>query len=143
MKNETRMRSGFFAALPVLALILTGHAAVASTDSVGPAIVLPDCLKNGSQLANTPIDVSFVTAPDTPVDLSSLHVWIHKFIGWVDVTDRLRQHPNVRVSGWGIHLDGGILPVGEHLVRVSFRDMKGRIAEATQTIRIAPFGRQA
>jgi hypothetical protein len=83
-----------------------------------------------------------VTAPDTKVDLGSLHVWVHKFVGWVDVTQRLLSHPQVRVGVWGIHLDGGVLPVGEHLVRVSFQDMRGRAVDAIRSIRIADASRR-
>jgi len=59
---------------------------------------------------------------------------------WIDVTDMLLRHPRVRIGGWGIHLDGGVLPVGAHQVRLSFRDTKGRAVEATETIQIMQAG---
>lgn len=94
------------------------------------------------QSADAPIDVRFVTEADTHVDLGSLHVWAHKFVGRIDVTQRLLQHPRARVGVWGIHLDGGVLPAGEHLVRLSLHDMNGRAVEAIQTIRIADYARR-
>jgi hypothetical protein len=127
-------------AVLIAALFCAAHAAIAQTDSNGPAgspaIVLPDRLLSGSQGPDAPIDIRFVTAPDTTVDLSSLHVWVHKLIGWVEVTDQLLTHPQVRINRWGIHIDGGVLPVGDHQVRLSFHDMKGRVLDATETIRI-------
>ena len=130
-----------FAALVVVALSVSVHAAVARTDvsnsAGGPAIVLPDGLLTGSQREDAPIDVKFVTAPDTSVDLGSLHIWVHKFLGWIDVTNRLAHHPRAYVGGWGIHLDAGVLPAGEHQIRVAFHDMQGRAVEAIETIRIA------
>lgn len=138
------MKRNALAALLVAALLVAGHAASARTDSDGstgnPEIVVPECLLTGSQRLDAPVDVKFVTAPDATVDLASLHIWVHRFTGWVDVTDRLMAHPHVRVSGWGIHFDGGVLPAGEHQVRLLFHDMKGRVAEATEIIRIAAGG---
>ena len=136
------MRRNALAALLVAALLVAGHAASARTesDAGSPSIVVPECLLTGSQRPDAPVDVTFVTAPDAAVDLASLHIWVHKFIGWVDVTERLMTHPHVRVSGWGIHFDGGVLPAGEHQVRLLFHDMKGRVAEATEIIRIADGG---
>ena|SRR5579863_5598096 len=133
-----------FAAVLFIGSLVGTHAAVARTDSSGsadsPAIVLPDYLFSGSQRSDAPIDVQFVTASDTSVDLRSLHVWVHKMIGWIDVTERLLSHPQVHIGGWGIHLDAGVLPAGEHLVRLSFHDMKGRAVDAIETIRIAQAG---
>jgi hypothetical protein len=138
------MKGNALAALVAAALLVAGHGASARTESGGstgsPAIVVPECLLTGSQRPDAPIDVKFVTAPDAAVDLASLHIWVHRFIGWVDVTDRLMTHPHVRVSGWGIHFDGGVLAAGEHQVRLLFHDMKGRVAEATEIIRIAAGG---
>jgi hypothetical protein len=136
--------STILAVIPVAAIFLAAHAARAQTNANGPAgsptILLPDRLRTGSQQADAPIDIRFVTAPDTAVDLSSLHIWVRKTLGWIDVTDRLRTNPQVHVNVWGIHLDGGVLPVGEHQVRLAFHDMKGRAADATQTIRILRTG---
>lgn len=53
------------------------------------------------------------------------------------MTETLLSHPHVQIGGWGIHLDPGVPPAGEHLVRLSFQDMKGRSVEAIETIRIA------
>ena len=131
--------------ITVIAALLAGHSASARTEggaNGSPTIVLPDSLVGGGQSVDAPIDVRFVTAADTQVDLGSLHVWVHKFIGWIDVTQRLLQHPQVRVGVWGIHLDGGVLPAGEHLVRLSLQDMKGRATEAIRTIRIGDFTRR-
>lgn len=126
--------------------LLIAHAAHARTEAGNldgaPAIILPDELVGSVQSADAPIDVRFVTEADTQVDLGSLHVWVHKFIGWIDVTERLLKHPQVRVGIWGIHLNGGVLPAGEHLVRLSLHDMKGRAVEAIQTIRIAEYARR-
>ncbi len=126
--------------------LVIAHAASAGTEAGNPdgrpAIILPHGLAGGGQSADAPIDVRFVTEADTQVDLGSLHVWVHKFIGWIGVTERLLQHPQVRFGVWGIHLEGGVLPAGEHLVRLSLHDMKGRAAEAIQTIRIAEYARR-
>jgi hypothetical protein len=102
----------------------------------GPAIVLPNCLLAGGEPANAPIDITFVTAPDTSVDLASLHVWVHTLLGWVDATNRLLSRPGVHVTAHSIHLDGGVLPAGKHQVRISFHDQRGQIVEATGTILI-------
>ena len=128
------------AALVVAALLFTMHTASARTDAGGsqssPAIVLPDRLVTGGQTEDTPIDVRFVTEADTSVDLGSLRIWVHKFFGWVDVTGRLLRSPKAQIGLWGVHLDGGLLPAGEHEIRVAFRDTKGRLFDATQTFRI-------
>jgi hypothetical protein len=133
-------RGSVHGAAVVAALFIAAHDAKAQTQvsgvAGGPAIVVPDGLLTGRQPADMPIDIRFVTAPDTAVDLSSLHVWVHKFIGWVEVTQGLLTHPHVQVHRWGIHLEGGVLPAGEHEVRVSFHDLKGRVVDATETIRI-------
>ena len=77
-----------------------------------------------------------MTAPDTVVDLPSLQIWLHQSLGWIDVTDRLPRHPQLHVDASDIHLDGGVLPVGEHEVRLMFHDMKGRAVDVTETNRI-------
>lgn len=129
-----------------ISALLIAHVANARTEAGdlggGPAIIVPDALVGGGQSADAPIDVRFVTEAGTQVDLGSLHVWVHKFIGWIDVTERLLRHPQVRYGVWGIHLDGGVLPAGEHLVRLSLHDMKGRAVEAIETIRIGDFARR-
>lgn len=127
------------AGISAAALAIAAQGAIAETASSGraPAILVPDCLLTGSQRSDAPVDVRFVTASDASVDLSSLRVWVHQFNGWLDVTDMLLRHPQVRVGGWGIHFEGGVLPAGEHQVRVSFHDLKGRTADETRTIRIA------
>jgi hypothetical protein len=88
------------------------------------AAALPDHLLTGSQREDAPIGVKFVTAPDTAVDLSTL-----------------RRLPGASVGGWGIHLDGGILPAGEHQIRVAFHALKGRAIEVIETIRITQAAR--
>ena len=122
------------------ALLVGVRAIIAQAEpsaSVGsPTIVLPDGLRTSGQRADAPIDILFVTAPDTSVDLTSLHVWVHKLTGWIDVTNSLLSHPQVHVSGLGIHLDAGVLPAGEHQVRLSFHDLKGRVLDATEIIRL-------
>jgi hypothetical protein len=130
--------------LPLAALLaaplIISHGAVAQTPArgaaEGPAIELPNGLLTGGQRADAPIDIRFVTAPDAAVDLPSLRVWVHKLIGWIDVTDQLLTHPHVHVDKAGIHLDGGVLPAGDHEVRLSFHDLKGRVVDAMGTIRI-------
>lgn len=121
-------------------LLFAMSAAVARTDPDGlprgPAIVLPDRLIKGGQTEDAPIDVRFVTEQDTSVDLDSLRIWVRKFIGWVDITGRLQRSPKAQIGLWGVHLDGGLLPAGEHVIRVAFRDTKGRLFDATETIRI-------
>ena len=128
------------AALVAAALLFTAHASLARTDSGGsqgsPAIVLPDRLLSGGQTEDAPIDVRFVTDPDTSVDLGSLRIWVRKFFGWVDVTGRLLRSPKAQIGLWGVHLEGGLLPAGEHEIRVAFRDTKGRLFDATETFRI-------
>lgn len=128
------------AAVALAALMFGAPVAVAQTYSSGPpgspSIVLPDRLVSSGQQADAAIDIKFVTTPDTTVDLTSLHIWWHRALGWMDVTDRLRSHPQVHVSLSGIHLDAGVLPAGAHEVRLIFHDMKGRILDATETIRI-------
>ena len=138
-------RSNFIlAGISAAVLLVAAHGAIAEAVSGGPArgpaIVVPDCLLTGSQLPEAPIDVRFVTAPGTSVDLASLRIWVHQFSGWVDVTDMLLRHPGVRVGRSGIHLDGGVLPAGQHEVRLSFHDTKGQAVDETKTIRIAQFG---
>ena len=132
------------AALVVAAMLFTVHAAVARTDfggsQDGPAIVLPDRLVGGGQTEDAPIDVRFLTGADTSVDLGSLRIWVHKFFGWVDVTGRLLRSPKAQIGLWGVHLEGGLLPAGEHEIRVAFRDTKGRLFDATETIRIVAQG---
>ncbi len=139
-----KIRRDIFACIPVLALLMGGHGAIAQPASGspprGPGIVVPERLLTGVIRSDAPIDVRFVTAPDAAVDLASLRVWVRQFNGWLDVTDMLLRTPGAQVGGWGIHLDGGLLPAGEHEVRVSFRDMKGRAVEETKTIRIAMAG---
>ena len=132
--------------ITALGALVIAHAASARTEADSPdgrpAIILPDALLGSGQSADAPIDVRFVTEAGTQVDLGSVHVWVHKFIGWIDVTERLLRHPQVRFGVWGIHLEGGVLPAGEHLVRLSLHDMKGRAAEAIQTIRIAEYAQR-
>lgn len=139
--GETDSIAVFRASLLVAALLLPMRAAFAQPDSVGarssPAIVLPDRLVNGGQTEDAPIDVQFVTEADTSVDLGSLRIWVHKFFGWVDITGRLQHSPKAQIGLWGVHLEGGLLPAGEHVIRVAFRDTKGRLFDATETIRIA------
>lgn len=125
----------------MIALTVSARAEAAKPDG-RPAIILADALVGSVQGADAPIEVRFVTEADTQVDLGSLHVWVHRFVGWIDVTQRLLRHPRVRVGVWGIHLDGGVLPAGEHLVRLSLQDMKERAVEAIQTIRIADNARR-
>jgi hypothetical protein len=144
MTTRTRIISSIRAAVHAAALMVTAHTAMAQTVSSGPpgspAIVLPGSLLSGTQPADAPIDIKFVTTPDTAVDLTSLHIWVHQMVGWVEVTERLLRLPQVHVSGWGIHLEGGVLPPGEHEVRLSFQDLKGRVVDATRTIRILRIG---
>src|SRR6266567_6369247 len=106
------MRKRILTAVPAVALLLGTPAAIAGPGSDGavssPEIVLPESLLTG-QPTDAPIDVKFVTSPDTSVNLASLRIWLREFIGWVDVTEQLLRHPRVRVSGRGIHLDGGVL----------------------------------
>lgn len=125
----------------MIALTVSARAEAAKPDG-RPAIILADALVGSVQGADAPIEVRFVTEADRQVDLGSLHVWVHRFVGWIDVTQRLLRHPLLRVGVWGIHLDGGVLPAGEHLVRLSLQDMKGRVVEAIQTIRIADNARR-
>lgn len=141
MITRTLKSNIVLAGISAAALLIAARGAIAETASGGPArapaIVVPDCLLTGSQRSDAPVDVRFVTASDASVDLSSLRVWVHQFSGWVDVTDMLLRHPQVRVGGSGIHFEGGVLPAGEHQVRVSFHDLKGRAVDETRTIRIA------
>jgi hypothetical protein len=101
-----------------------------------PVVVLPDRLPHGGLPEDAPIDITFATASDTSVDLSSVRVWVHKFFGWIDTTNKLRSDVRVHISALGIHLDSGMLPAGEYEVRVSVRDMKGRLVEATGIVRV-------
>lgn len=140
MINSVNKLRAILIAVQFGVMLATAHTAHAQTETGGPAIVVPDGLLAGGQRSDAPIDVRFVTAPDTPVDIGSLHIWVHKFVGWVDITDRLLRHPQVHVSSWGIHLEGGVVPAGEHLVRLALHDVKGRIAETTETIRIVQAG---
>ena len=138
---HNRILTAIRAVSMIVGLLIAAHPTFAHTYSSGspggPAVVLPDCLLAGGQPANTPIDIAFVTAPDTSVDLASLHVWVHTpLFGWVDATSRLLSQPQVYINPHGMHLDGGMLPPGEHRVRISFRDHRGRTVDATETIRI-------
>jgi hypothetical protein len=136
----TRKMLSDLASVLLAAILVVAHAAIAQADPNGPpgspAIVLPDGLSTAGQRADAPIDIRFVTAPDAAVDLTSLHVWVRKLPGWIEVTDSLLRHPQVHVNESGIHFDAGVLPVGDHEVRLSFHDMKGRILDATGTIRL-------
>ena len=137
-------RTSVFAVVPFLAACFAVPIAAADTASTGsgrgPGIVVPDRLLSGRQGPDAPIEVRFVTAPDAAVDLASLRIWVLHSDGWVDMTGLLLRWPGVRVGGWGIHIDGGLLPAGEHQVRVSFHDVKGRAVDETKTIRIAMGG---
>jgi len=122
------------------ALFATPETAPAKAFSNGsidsPVVVLPDRLLHGGLPETAPIDIAFVTASDTSVDLSSLRVLVHKFFGWFDMTNRLRSDARAHISARGIHLDSGMLPAGEYEVWVSLRDMKGRLVEATGIVHI-------
>lgn len=144
MTAPTKKPNIVSAAVPLAVLLLTAPVAEAQTCCSGPpgspSIELPRRLVTSGQQADTPIDIKFVTTPDTTVNLASLHIWLHRALGWIDVTDRLRSHPRVHVNGSGIHLDGGVLPAGAHEVRLIFQDLKGRTLDATETIHILPGG---
>lgn len=145
MSSGATSRTGVIqAALVMVALLLSMQMAVARTDAntaqATPAIALPDRLVNGGQTEDAPIDVRFLTEADTSVDLGSLRIWVHKFFGWVDVTGRLLRSPKAQIGLWGVHLEGGLLPAGEHEIRVAFRDTKGRLFDATERIRIIAQG---
>src|SRR5579859_6861730 len=130
---RSRRIIGVIAAIGSLMIALTASERTEAANPDGrPAIILPDVLVGNVQGADAPIDVRFVTEADTQVDLGTLHVRAHKFVGWIDITQRLLEHPRARVGVWGIHLDGGVLPAGQHLVRLSLHDMKGRAVEAIQ-----------
>lgn len=134
-------RTSLIQAVLVIAVLLCAmHTAIARTDPDGlpgaPTIVLPDRLINGGQTEDAPIDVRFVTEQDAPVDLGSLRIWVRRFIGWVDITGRLQHSPKAHIGLSGVHLEGGLLPAGEHVIRVAFHDTKGRLFDTTETIRI-------
>ena len=140
LSGETGWTGLIRASLVAAALLLAIQTARAQPDSgvaqSSPTLVLPDRLVNGGQTEDKPLDVRFVTDPDTSVDLGSLRIWVRKFFGWVDVTGRLLHSPKAQIGLWGVHLEGGLLPAGEHEVRVAFRDTKGRLFDATETFRI-------
>jgi hypothetical protein len=78
------------------------------------------------------LDIRFVPSADASIDPASLKVEVEKPLMNIDITEKVAPF----VTEEGIMAEGAPLPSGEHTIKLSVADDKGRATSTTTSITV-------
>ncbi|MBW8881121.1 MAG: hypothetical protein JF615_06760, partial [Asticcacaulis sp.] len=111
-------------------------AVTALGDPWGPKIVLtsPQAASLSSLTdGSLALQVAFRPTAGAHVDPSTLRVEYRTAVGWRDITDRVLSHANINAGG--LSTSPLSLPAGQHRIRLSIMDDRGRVGITELSIR--------
>lgn len=123
------MKMLFTLAILVVAFVVPAPL-VAADEKPEIIVVTP---KDG-ELVKSPVnlDIRFVPPADATIDRTSLKVEVEKPLLNIDITEKVAPY----VTEDGIMAEGAPLPNGEHTIKLSVADDKGRSTSTTTSVTV-------
>ena len=124
------MKILFNLAVLLVVFIVIPEGVVAADEKPEIIVVTP---KDGEKVTSpVDLDIRFVPPADATIDQASLKVEVERLLMNIDITEKVAPY----VTEQGIIAEGAPSPKGEHTLKLTVADDKGRAASTTTSVTV-------